>query len=121
MYLALIRLPRKIQFTQYIQAVNLPKTCESAENIDVVTMGNGAISDYTGISDQLHFAVMKTIPLYECRKVFPMLLLRKSVICAQNSMYPQSICNGDSGSALVTKSGGILIGVSCIGRYGNIF
>lgn len=115
----MIRLPKKVQFTSSIQPAHLPTTCESTENIDVIALGNGATSNEAGISPQLRFALLKTLPLNICRRVFPIILLRKSLLCAYNDVVPQSVCQGDSGGPLI-KSDGTLIGVSCFVRHGKI-
>lgn len=107
-------------FTTYVQPARLPSKCESVENLDVITMGNGATSDFnTNISEQMHFAVMKTLPMHTCRKTFPFLLFRKSVFCAQNEKKDQSICSGDSGSPIIRASDGTFIGVTVIGHAGD--
>lgn len=115
----MIRLPHKIQFSQYIQPVQLPSVCETPKNIEVIAIGRGATSDHSGISRQLRFAELTTLSTSDCRKTFPFLIFRKSVICAQNQASLQSICKGDSGSALITKSNGILIGISSMMRKGK--
>lgn len=59
----------------------MPSTCEISENIDVVTMGNGAISDNdTQGSDNLLFATLQTISWDECCKTYPFFTLRDSII-----------------------------------------
>lgn len=87
----------------------MPSTCKVPENTKAITMGNGAIED---ISSQLHFDFLQTLPLKTCRKQLPLLLWRKSIICALNDMDNQSVCSGDSGGPLVTCSDQTLIGIS---------
>lgn len=116
---ALIHLPRKIQFTEYVKPVKMPNECKSTENIDVLTMGNGATSDSTSLSTKLNFAFLKTISPSECHSTFPISSKRKTIICAQNTINDQSICRGDSGAPLVTRSDGILIGVSSFVHKGK--
>lgn len=118
-FLALIRLPKKVQFTPFIQPAHLPTKYESTENVDVTALGNGATSNESGLSPQLHFALLRTLPLNNCRRVFPIILLRKSLLCAYNDVVPQSVCQGDSGGPLV-KSDSTLIGIACFVRQGKI-
>lgn len=118
--IALIRLPRKVNFTEYVQAVPLPKVCDSTEGIDTLVMGTGATSNsVSAFNPQLSFACLQTISASECQNTFPFFSTRKSVICAQNSVNNQSICNGDSGGPMVTKSDGILIAVSAFVHKGK--
>lgn len=96
LFLALIRLPRKIPFSENVQPVKMPSNCDSIEDIEAIAMGHGE-TKIDKFSPQLKFATLKTVSLKACRKVFPMLLFRKSVICASNEVRKQSIYYGDSG------------------------
>lgn len=117
---ALIRLSRKVHFSDYIQPVKLPTTCNEPQNIETIAVGNGAISDKTKISPQLNFAILKTETVKVCRNVYPTNFWRKSVICASNQLLNQSICRGDSGGPLIDIFNNTLIGVACFVRLGNI-
>lgn len=111
--IGLIHLPQKIKFSQNVRLVALPRTCESPETVDVVTMGNGVVSNSRKIpSKKLLFANMKTLSMQDCRKTYRFLTFRKSVICANNHVEKQSVCKGDSGSPLIKTSDGIMIGVA---------
>ncbi|XP_055323342.1 transmembrane protease serine 9-like [Sitodiplosis mosellana] len=114
--IALIRLPRKVQFSDYIQPVKLSTTCKIPEKTESIAIGNGAINDKSGLSPQLQYAILKTAPLKVCRKVYPLLFWRKSVICASNGLQQQSICRGDSGGPLISRSNHTLIGLSSFVR-----
>lgn len=118
-FVALIRLPRKVKFTEHIQPVKLPNTCKAQENIEVVAIGNGATSDDSSVSPSLQYTILKTDPLKVCRKVYPILFWRKSVFCASHELKEQSICRGDSGGPLINQSDNTLIGLSCFVRMGN--
>lgn len=113
-------MPRKLEFSEYIQPVKLPTTCNAPELAEGIAVGNGAIGDYSGISKQLHYAILTTDPMKVCRKVYPFLYWRKSVICASNGLQQQSICRGDSGGPLISRQNRTLIGVSCFVQNGNI-
>lgn len=118
--IALVRLPQKIKFSKYIQPVPLPKVCKSTEGIDSLVMGNGATSNSNSLLDpELSFAFLTTISPSECEKTFPGISFLKSIICAQNAVNGQSICKGDSGGPLITRSDGILIGVSSFVHKGK--
>lgn len=108
----LIHLPQKVEILEDIQAVRMPNRCDSTENIEVIAIGHGGTENSSTFSSQLNFAALKTLPAKECRKALPVILFRKSVICASNDMRKQSIFDGDSGGPLVRASDGILIGIS---------
>lgn len=95
--IGLIRLDHAVKFTKYIRPINLPKICESIENIEVVAMGNGKTeNNAVDISYQLQYAILKTIPAEICKRNFPILFWRKTVVCGK-SPSGQSVCYGDSG------------------------
>lgn len=102
--------------------MSLPTACDTSENVglDVVAMGNGATMDFGGLSNELHFAALKIVSSDDCIKAYPQLFMnssfkykfRESMICANNRLSRKSVCNGDSGSGLITKSNSTLIGVA---------
>lgn len=110
-FIALIRLPQKVKLSSSIQPVNLPKTCEKLENVDVVAVGHGYTSNESeDISDQLNYVLLKTIPLSDCKEAFPMIGDRKTFVCAKGSEAgKESICGGDSGGPLVRLADKTLI------------
>lgn len=107
-----------MQLTSHIQPVRQPTTCEMADNIDVVIMGNGRIKDAGPSSPQLQYAMLKTIPFESCLKAFPFLVSREPFICALDQVNigrnMSSTCFGDSGSPL-TQLDGTLLGVASFG------
>lgn len=68
--LALVRLPQKLKFSKYIQAVNLPKTCESPVGRDVIAIGHGLTRDGGSVSKSLKYAQIQTIPMGICNRIF---------------------------------------------------
>lgn len=110
----LIRLPSKVKFTKFIKPVNMPMTCEQypEQGMDVIAMGNGVTADNATISHQVLFAELTTLPLNICRSEFPIILLRKSILCAYNNIDLQSICRGDSGGPLVAELDDVLVGIT---------
>lgn len=111
--IALIHLPYKVQFSPSIQPIRLPTTCYSPENVDAIVMGNGVTQYNRGISSQLFFAFLKTLPLNVCRQYMPFIQSRRTIICAHNIQNGQSICKGDSGAPLLRHFDGTLLGISC--------
>lgn len=110
----------RIETSAYIQPVKLPNDCQIPRNIDVIAVGHGAISDHSEISTQLNYVLLKTTPQAFCRKVFPIISDRKSIICAMNSERPQSVCKADSGGPLVIQSSHTLVGVACFVVQGKL-
>lgn len=117
--LALIKLPRKVQFSNYIQPVRMPSTCMVPQKTEIYAMGNGRISTNGDTSEQLLFATLETLPLHVCWRKYPILFLRKSIVCAIDKENYQSVCDGDSGGPLVMKSDGTLIGITTFVAQGN--
>lgn len=89
--------------------------CKSTENLDCLAVGNGATSNNGGVSPQLNFAFLKTLPGPICRRIYPH-INTKAVICAHNNVQLQSVCSGDSGGPLVSRAEGHLIGISAFVR-----
>lgn len=113
-------MPQKVIFTNNIKPVSLPEDCVEPTIADVVVAGHGRTSDASDVSLQLNYAHLTTIPLNLCRRVFPIISNRKSVICAMSTEPGlQSVCSGDSGGPMVTLSNPTLIGVSCFVRKGK--
>lgn len=126
--LALVRLPRPVKDTVYIQAVRLPATCDSHENVRCDTMGNGIRANGGRYSAQLYYATFKTLLLNECRELLSAIGTRTTILCANNAVFAQPICKGDSGGPLVRESDDTLIGVSgstkandCMSRIPHLF
>lgn len=111
--LALLRLPQKVKFTKNIKPVNLPKRCKSPVGLDVVAVGHGKTSDNGGVSLQLNYIQLKTVPLKQCSTLFPIFSFYDTYVCAQSENYGyQSVCNGDSGGPLISLKDNTLIGVA---------
>lgn len=97
----------------------MPTTCDFSEIIDAVVMGHGGTDENNNFSPQLKFAVLKTMPLKTCRRLFPFNVFRKSAICAKNEEQNSLIWHGDKGNPLVSQTDGTLIGISSFWRLGN--
>lgn len=96
--------------------MKLPNSCNSSvDDLDVIAIGHGRTSNNGGISMPLNYVQMKTIPLKNCSFSFPVFKDHDSFVCVngdnENGNY-QSICTGDSGGPLITKSDETLIGVA---------
>lgn len=109
----MIHLPVKLELSENIQPVKLPKNCELPIDVDVIAIGHGKTSNDAGVSMQLNYAQLRTIPLEECSNIYPIFNYFDSFICAQSAQYGyQSVCSGDSGGPLVTMEDNTLIGVA---------
>lgn len=108
--LGLIRLPNPVKFNEYIEPISLPKICDLNENKNAIIMGYGRTSASDDrLPEMLQYAELKTLSVSECKKIFPFMVTRRSMLCASGELG-QSACQGDSGGPLI--SGNVLIGVT---------
>lgn len=106
----LVKLPKPIQFNEFVMPISLPTNCESNEFKKVIIMGHGLTNEISRILPEvLQYAQLKTISLDECKSILPILRLRKSVLCARSD-NGQSFYTGDDGGALVSEN--VQIGIS---------
>lgn len=111
--IGLIKLPKKVQFSETINPVKL--ACSSASNLNVIAIGNGLMhTSSTELAPILQFTSLKTVPMWKCLSDFPFLLFRKSVICVRG-VQQRSSCRGDSGGPLVASDNGALVGLTSFG------
>lgn len=97
----------------FVQPVRFPTNCYVQTDIDVIAVGHGKINDKSDVSLQLKYAHLKLIPLRDCARLYPDKIVSGSYICAKSSSNDyQSVCGGDSGGPLITKSDKKLIGIS---------
>jgi len=103
---ALIKLPQPLTFSDTIKAITLNKDPKTFIGETCTISGWGYMSDDDLIhSDNLLFAKVNIIPRIECEKSFEQ--LPEQTICAKGSNNSnESICNGDSGGALVIDNSG---------------
>lgn len=97
----------------------MPATCNPLEIVDAVVMGHGGTDENNNYSAKLNYAVLKTMTMNACRRVFPFNIFRKSAICAKNDEQNQLVWHGDKGDPLVRVSDGVLIGISSFWRQGE--
>ncbi|XP_037045225.1 brachyurin-like [Bradysia coprophila] len=114
---SLIKLSKKVEFTDRIQPALLPKTEDLFEQQDVIASGWGLESSAAqGVASELQWAPMHIISNSVCVKSYDSFVVRSSTICAQGNER-ESVCNGDSGGPLVLKSDNrTLIGVTSFGH-----
>lgn len=102
--IALIRLDTPVEYSDTIKAIELPtastEPLETGTPLQAIGFGLRNTSDTT-LAPVLQHAVLNVITHRECRKDFPFLFGRKSVICTRG-LALESACNGDSGGPLVT-------------------
>lgn len=108
-----------MKFSKKIQPVRMPATCNPLEIVDAVVMGHGGTDENNNYSAKLRYAVLKTMTMNACRRVFPFNIFRKSAICAKNDEQNQLVWHGDKGDPLVRVSDGVLIGISSFWRQGE--
>lgn len=108
--IGLIHLPEPIEISETIQPVKLAHNVRG--NLNVVAIGNGVLNttDKT-IAPILQHANLTITSWLRCQLSFPILMFRKSVICAKGN-EKQSVCFGDSGGPLIDKKSRALVGVA---------
>lgn len=110
--IALIRLPRKIQFSRTIQPVKLPSACDTFQNQWAVATGFGQTNTTeAGSPPVLQWTYLYTISNAACSRHFSSIYNRRSVICTAGYQN-KSICFGDSGGPLVHSTTNTLIGLA---------
>lgn len=98
--LALVKLSKKIKFTNRIKPALLPKTTnDSYIGREVIASGWGRNNQN---SSELRWTQMRIISNSDCKKIFGPAVFNET-ICAQGDKL-QSICDGDSGGPLILKS-----------------
>ncbi|XP_055625425.1 collagenase-like [Toxorhynchites rutilus septentrionalis] len=112
---ALIRLPKAVEFHDRIHSVALPSGNNNYVDCTVIVSGWGLQKNGGNVAQKLQFAPLKVISNNQCTKTYNPLVIRKTTICAQGD-EKQSPCNGDSGGPLVLEGDNILVGVVSFGH-----
>lgn len=93
--IALIKLPKKLNFTDNIKPINLPKREKmSYEGENLIATGFGKQKDLGGLPKILQYAYLEVLSNDECAKTYD--TLRPEVLCARGKSL-ESVCLGDSG------------------------
>lgn len=94
--IALIQLPKKLNFTDKIKPINLPKReNRSYEGENLIATGFGRVKDLGGRTPSiLQYAYLEVISNDECRKTYD--TLQSEMVCARGK-NSESVCLGDSG------------------------
>ncbi|XP_061400962.1 brachyurin [Musca vetustissima] len=105
----LIELPQPLTFSRYIAPITLMPQAMVSENLTgtvAAISGFGLQNDeYMDASDVLLWAQVQIINNSECSGVYEPGLVIESTLCAKGfDIANMSICNGDSGGALVTRN-----------------
>lgn len=114
--IALIDLGEPIEFTECIKPIALPKKNQVFEDgKEVTVVGFGLTNpNVPAIASRLQFAPLRIVPFKTCLKSFPILVLRKSVVCAVGD-DKESACQGDSGGPLFDPVTKTLVGLTSFG------
>jgi hypothetical protein len=97
--IALIKLPEKIEFSETVKPISLPKS----ENMNrtlagqkVLATGYGKQKDKSGGAKFLQYAYLEVISEEECQKTYENELDATDFVCARG-INLESVCLGDSG------------------------
>ncbi|XP_065093779.1 collagenase-like [Ochlerotatus camptorhynchus] len=111
--IAVIKLPQRVQFSNRIQAVQLPTGHDDYNRKMATVSGWGKTRDMGGVAQRLQYATIQVIRNNECRLVYPS-SIQPTTLCCRGDQ--QSTCNGDSGGPLVLDDDKTLIGVVSFGH-----
>lgn len=112
--IATIKLPKPVQFSKYIQPIELSdSTAPSAISKDLVTLGYGLKNlIFEGIPDNLQYATFRAAELSECvQSPSAVKSIRKNgVVCG--FVVQGRLCFGDIGAPLQSLETGKLVGIA---------
>nr|AYV99608.1 venom polypeptide [Dolopus genitalis] len=116
--IALILLPRPVQFNNVVKPVNLPKANEGdLVGRTGVISGFGLIGNSGGPAQELRYLPRRIMEPKYCNSAYPTRFSSSSHVCVDGS-YAKSACPGDSGGPLVLEEAngsGILVGLTSFG------
>lgn len=109
--IALIRLPRDIQYTERIQPVKLAiNSAATYVNQEALASGYGRIRDDMR-TNQLWWTSLRVMTNMQCMNYYGSIITNEK-LCTHTGPPPHSTCQGDSGGPLVLTNNRMLIGVS---------
>lgn len=101
--IALIRLPRDIQYTNRIQAVRLAvNSAAPYVNQEALASGYGRIRDNMS-TNQLWWTSLRVMSNQDCRNYYGNIITSEK-LCTHTGPPPHSTCQGDSGGPLVLNN-----------------
>lgn len=93
--IAMIKLPKPIEFSDVIKPVNL--ACESIKNANCIVIGNGIMNTTDKqLAPILQYTELNTVSTHECALTYPKFKFKKSVLCVRG-FHKKSACYADSG------------------------
>lgn len=114
----LIYLENPIQFSETVQPVRMPQTCDYTRLDNGVVMGFGVWNiPHNRWAEILQWMTIKVLPRHDCEKLHATNGQRFGVSCAEADAG--STCAGDSGSPVVSYNGGDLLGIAHPVTYPN--
>lgn len=114
--IALIDLGEPVDTTECIQTIKLPKSNQVFEDGKNVTVVGFGLTDPSRpvIASRLQYAPLRIVAHRVCVKRFPIIVFRKSVVCAVGDKQ-ESACQGDSGGPLIDPETKTLVGLTSFG------
>lgn len=114
---ALVRLPQKLEFSEYIQPVELPSKNSFATfaNSPAVLSGWGKTANNGSVVRHLQYGYVTILDLNQCKASYNVGLVSDGNICLDVEKSGVSSCGGDSGGPLFSTILGKLIGVTSFG------
>lgn len=114
---ALVRLPQKLEFSEFIKPVKLPSnnSFQTFANSPAVLSGWGKVTDSGSVVQHLQYGYVTILDLNKCKSIYNPGLVTEGNICLDTENSGVSSCGGDSGGPLVSTVTGELIGVTSFG------
>lgn len=114
---ALVRLPKKLEFSEYIQPAKLPSNNRFATyaNSPAVLSGWGKTANSGSVEQHLQYGYVTILDLNECKARYNPGLVTDGNICLDTEKSGVSSCGGDSGGPLLSTVTGEMIGVTSFG------
>ncbi|XP_070509655.1 chymotrypsin-2-like [Chironomus tepperi] len=103
--IALVKLEKSINFTEFIKPVNLPSTSYVPESEEILYVpGFGETKNASQSMLYLRFVRMKEIPNEECSKEWGWKINESQLCAVGHAHLNHTTCRGDSGSGIISKS-----------------
>lgn len=102
--IALVKLERSVNYTEYIKPVSLPSTSQAQSEGILYVPGFGETKNASQSMLHLRFVRMKEIPNEECSKEWGWKINDSQLCAVGQAHFNHTTCRGDSGSGIIEKT-----------------
>lgn len=110
---ALIEMSQPLTLSESIQPIKIADSFNEADNDDLIVIGNGFGGLIGKVAETLEWIPMNSISFDECKEIYPMIPVAKTMFCARNEEN-RSVAPGDSGGPMIRKSDNKLVGIGAL-------